>query len=91
MATQNIEEVITTINTKFEEGINIISIDGWTGAGKSTLLGKFNESETLSTITLDDYFKKHTGLFGDVFNFNKLKNKINELTTPNKKILIEGI
>ena len=65
MSTQDIDEVITTINTKFEEGIKIISIDGWTGAGKSTLLGKFNESETLSTLALDDYFEKKTGLYFD--------------------------
>lgn len=91
MTTQDIEEVKSIINNKFNEGANIISIDGWTGAGKTYLLKNFNDSETIFLISFDDYFEKNTGLYLEVFQYDDLKEKINGLLEENKKILIEGI
>ena len=75
MTTQDIEEVKSIINNKFNEGANIISIDGWTGAGKTYLLGNFNDSETIFLISFDDYFEKNTGLYLEVFQYDDLRKR----------------
>jgi len=91
MVTRDIQEVKDLISSRFNDGIKIISIDGWTGSGKSTLAESFNENSEMEIISFDDYFEKHTGLYLEVFHFDELKARILKEIDSKKNILIEGI
>lgn len=91
MSVNVLDDAVNLIKAQFQEGQKIITIDGWTGAGKTTISKQIKENENLTKISLDGYFEKNTGLYLEVFDYDKLNNNIKEIHECGKSILIEGI
>jgi deoxyadenosine/deoxycytidine kinase len=91
MVTQNINEVIKLINSSLDEGAKIISVDGETGAGKSSLTDSFKSNFKIEIISFENYYKRQTGLYLDVFYYDKLKEKIKGVFDSSKIAILDGI
>jgi uridine kinase len=91
MVTQNINEVLNLIISSIDEGAKIISVDGETGAGKSSLTRSFKCNSNIEIISFENYYKKHTGHYLDVFYYDELKEKIKEVLSSSKIAILDGI